>query len=220
MIHHNDDPNSKSMLSHLGRLSDIIFALAMALTILGFQLPESVQFMTNKEVNNFLLTQLKPLSNYAITFVTIAFYWIDHVQQFKYYKKTNEIHLWLYLIYLMCLFIVPYSTALTIYFPIHLWAKIWFSINIFLIGFLSLLSWIYATYKYRLVAPNLDNKVIKLMRYSALVEPLLSIVSIVLALFEQSLWDFVWYLLPIPYILINKFSKESPETLPILDLDK
>lgn len=87
MIDGNNESNSKSMIYHLSRLTDIIFALAMALTILEFELPESTQLLTNKETNNFLLTQLKMLSSYVIAFITLSFYWIDHIQQFKYYKK-------------------------------------------------------------------------------------------------------------------------------------
>ncbi|MGB3653824.1 MAG: TMEM175 family protein [Rivularia sp. (in: cyanobacteria)] len=112
----NKNPNYKNMISHLGRLSDTIFALAMALTIFGFDFPNFPASMSISEVNDFLLSQLDTLGNYVITFVILAFYWIDHVKQFSYYQRTNEIHLWLYLASLMCLFIIPYSNVLIAYF--------------------------------------------------------------------------------------------------------
>ncbi|WP_013320570.1 TMEM175 family protein [Gloeothece verrucosa] len=210
MLNHHDESNLQNMLHHLGRLSDMIFALAMALTILGCQLPQSP--MTNQQTNHFLFNQLNSLSNYAIAFITVGFYWIDHVQQFKYYRKTNEIHLWLYLIYLLCLFLVPYSTALTVYLPQSLWAKIWFSINIFCLGMLSFLSWTYASYNHQLIDRNLALKTIKLMACNTLVEPLLSLLTIGVAFFNLSLWDWVWFLLPIPYIILHKFDQKPTIT--------
>lgn len=112
----------------------------------------------------------------------------------------------------MCLFVVPYSNALTMTFPENLFAKIWFSINVFMIGLLSFISWSYGTHKYKLVSSNLDDRIINTIRLSTLVEPMLSLISIVVALFDQSLWIFVWFLLPIPYILIQRtFEKSAVE---------
>ncbi len=92
----NQNNTSTNMILHLGRLSDTIFALAMALTIFGFDFPKFAESASNMEINQFLISQLQPLENYLITFVILAFYWIDHVKQFSHYRKTDEIHLWLY----------------------------------------------------------------------------------------------------------------------------
>ena len=77
---------SKNLITHLGRLSDGIFALSMGLSIFNFDFPDFTQSMTNMEINNFLLTQLKPLGIDLITFGILAFYWIEHVKKFNYYK--------------------------------------------------------------------------------------------------------------------------------------
>lgn len=133
-----DLPKSNSlMIRHLGRVAGIIFALAMAQCILGFQVPETAKSFTEKEVFDFLLAQLEPLTAYAVAFIVVGFYWIDHVKRFRYYKQTNEIHLWICLLYLMGLFLIPYSNALVIFFAENLVAKVWFSTNTAFIGFLS-----------------------------------------------------------------------------------
>lgn len=72
------------MIRHLARLSDIIFALAMALNIFGFDFPEFASSINDREVNKFLLSQLEPLGNYLITFGILAFYRLDDVKQFSY----------------------------------------------------------------------------------------------------------------------------------------
>jgi uncharacterized membrane protein len=197
--------NSNNKVNNLIRLSDSIFALAMALTILGLELPEATIIMSDREINNFLMTQLKPLGLYVSTFILIAFYWIDNSQQFSYYKKTDDIHLWLYIFYLMCLFIVPYSNALIIYFPEKLLVQIEYSLNIFAIGLFSFLNWTYATHKHRLVEETLEIKTITENKIKALIEPSVALLTILVSLFDRSLWEWTWWLLPIIYILVEKF---------------
>lgn len=211
--------NSTNMIRHLGRLSDTIFALAMALTIFGFDFPSLTASMSISEINDFLLSQLDTLGNYLITFAILAFYWIDHVKQFSYYQRTNEIHLWLYLAYLMCLFIIPYSNVLIMSLPQNVAIQISYSINVFLIGFFSYLNWVYATHKHRLVNENLDNTTIKYIRITSLIEPTVALITIIVAFLKPSLWDISWASVIIFYILTETFVKKSVDKELTDDLD-
>ncbi|AFZ32766.1 protein of unknown function DUF1211 [Gloeocapsa sp. PCC 7428] len=197
--------HSPKLIHHLSRLSDSIFALAMGLSIIGFDLPDSVTSINHIEVKNFLLTQLDHLSTYVITFILLAFYWIEHTQKFRYYKRSNEIYLWLYLFYLMFIFVVPYSNALTIYYPNQAIIKIWYSSNIFLIGLFSFLNWVYATTEHRLVSSNLDIKHIRAISIKTLIEPAVSIITIAVALWNQTLWGYTWLLVIIIYFITENF---------------
>ncbi|MFM6810770.1 MAG: TMEM175 family protein, partial [Dolichospermum sp.] len=104
----NEDKNNNSAqkepIDHLQRIADIIFALAMAECFLALDFPEKLQQPTNSEIVAFLLAQIKPLTSYAIAFVTVGFYWLEHIKQFKYYKQADTIHISLYLLYLMGIF--------------------------------------------------------------------------------------------------------------------
>lgn len=195
---------SKEMLSHLGRVADIIFALAMAQCFLIFQAPETTRTLTDQEIIDFLLAQLKPLSAYAVAFIVVGFYWIEHIKRFRYYRKANELHFWLHLLHLMGTFLIPYSNMLNMYFPENLIIKACFSIHTTLIGLLAVVSWLYATHKNRLVDADLDRNTINLISYNALVEPVFSLLTIGVLFIDQSWWDYVWFLLPIPYLLIEK----------------
>jgi len=206
---HEKNVNSPKLIHHLSRLSDSIFALAMALTIIGFDLPDSVTSIDDIEVKKFVLTQLDHLSTYIITFILLAFYWIDHTQKFSHYKKSNEIHLWLYLFYLMFIFIVPYSNALNIYYPNEAIIKIWYSVNIFLIGLFSFLNWIYATTEHRLISAKLEINHIKAISIKTLIEPVVSIVTIIVAFWNQSLWEYTWLLVILLYLIADKLLVKS-----------
>jgi uncharacterized membrane protein len=203
-MHTNQDIQASNALKHLARLSDFIFALAMALTFWRFDLPENAEMLARLEINQFLVSQLKPLGAYLITFMLVAVYWIAHTQQFSYYKRTNEAHLWIYTLYLMCVFLVPYSNELAIVFSNNAIAKVCFAVNISLIGFLSLAAWSYATYQHRLVDPNLDAQTIIAMRIKALIEPICAMVAIATALFAPAWSDLAWLLFPLVYFVLRK----------------
>ncbi|BAY85209.1 hypothetical protein NIES267_47080 [Calothrix parasitica NIES-267] len=204
----NKSTNSTNMITHLGRLSDTIFALAMALTIFGFDFPKFAESASNTEINKFLISQLEPLENYVITFVILAFYWIDHIKQFSHYRKTDEIHIWLYIVYLMSLFIVPFSNVLIMYFPDNYIVQVCYSINIFFIGLFSFMNWTYATYKRRLVDTNLNIQTIKYIRITSLIEPIVALITIIVALINPSLWNLSWASIIIFYVIVEMFVKK------------
>lgn len=204
------EDKSSNMIRHLARLSDCIFAFAMALMVAGFDFPEAKD-MTDAQINSFLMEQLKPLGTYVITFVLVAVYWIAHSQQVSYYKRTDETHLWIGVVYLMCLFIVPLSNDLLMNFSDNLMVKVWFSVNIFLIGVLNFVSWTYATYNYRLVDVSLDKSIILSTRVKALIEPAFALVSIGVAFLNQGWWDYVWLMIPVVYFLVERTAKVAKE---------
>lgn len=207
----SDESISKEMLAHLGRVADIIFALAMAQCILIFQEPETAKAFTDQEIVEFLFAQLKPLSAYTVAFIVVGFYWIEHIKRFKHYQKTNETHFWLQLLYLMGMFLIPYSNTLIMYFSENAIVKACVSLNIAFVGFLAFISWIYATHQHRLISPDLDKKTIGLISYHALIEPVFSMLTIGVLFVNESWWDYVWFLLPIPYILIDKLFNRTSE---------
>ncbi|OUL31068.1 TMEM175 family protein [Nostoc sp. 106C] len=198
---------SLNLIDHLARLNDCVFALVMAITFMGFNLPETIKSMPNIEINHFLLEQLKSLGIYITTFILVAFYWISHIQQFSYYKKTNEIHLIIHTLYLMCLFVIPFSNELILTISNNVFVKVWFSVNICLIGFLSFISWVYATNKHRLVDENLDRQIILLVKAKALIEPCCALISIPIAIISPDFSDLVWFLIPVTSAIVDKAFK-------------
>ena len=202
-IQENKLANQNSIF-RLSRIANIIFALAMAQCFFAVDFLVKFNHPTNSQAITFLLEQIKPLISYIIAFVIVGFYWVDNLNQFKYYKKTDSVHSFIYLLYLMGMFLIPYCDTLVIYFPDNALVKICFTINTTFIGLLSCLNWIYATHKLRLVAYDLDYKTIISTRWRILIEPVFSLLTIGVALIDQSWWEYVWFLLPIPYFLNDK----------------
>ena len=195
----NSSPDQNS-ITRLGRIADIIFALAMAQCFFAVDFPVTIQHPTDFEAISFLVSQIKPLISYGFAFVIVGFYWIDNINQFKNYKKTDPVHSSFYLLYLMGMFLIPYSDTLVIYFPNSAIVKICFSINTAFIGLMSFINWNYATQKYRLVNQDISDATISETSRKILIEPLFSLLTIGVAIIDQSWWEFVWFLLPIPYL--------------------
>ncbi len=208
-----DDSAQENSMLRLGRIADIIFALAMAQCFFALDFPEDFKHPRNSEAIGFLLSQLKPLTSYTIGFIIIGYYWLDHIKQFRYFKKVDDIHISLYLLYLMSMFLIPYTNTLVIYFPENAIVKICLSANTAFIGLLSFLNWTYATHHHRLVAADLDNITIESTKRRILIEPVFSLMTIILATIDQTLWDYVWLLLPIPYIAIERIYKKDNNIL-------
>lgn len=210
----HQEVSSANALKHLARLSDFIFAFAMALTFWRFDLPTQATALTQLEINQFLHSQLQPLGMYLMTFVLVAVYWIAHTQQFSYYQRTDEIHLWSYTFYLMGLLLVPYTNELALVFPSHAIAKICFATNIAVIGLLSLTNWVYATHQHQLVAATLPETTIAALKFKALIEPLCALVAIAIALVAPAWSDLAWLLFPLAYFLLQKRLDSPPESIP------
>lgn len=203
------EQNDSTSILHLARLSDFIFALAMALMVIAFDLPDHTEKMTDSEINTFLISQLRPLATYAVTFTLIAFYWISHSQQLSYLRRTNVTHLWISVIYLMGLFLVPLSNDLVMTFPHNLGVKLWFNLNIAAIGFTSSLSWWYATRDRHLVDSNLDESTMRSVQVKILIEPIFALISICVAFWSQAVWDYFWILLLFIYNPLEGYLNKS-----------
>ncbi|MEM9006087.1 MAG: TMEM175 family protein [Cyanobacteria bacterium P01_F01_bin.86] len=125
-----------------------------------------------------LWQQLPGIGIYALTFITLAFYWFTHVHQFKYYQKTDSIHTFLNLLGLLFVMLLTYASDLSEA------AEGVFIINLFYSsaaiggGIFSTAAWIYGTQNRRLVAPDLSDETIRHIRQESYIEPSIYLLAI------------------------------------------
>lgn len=183
-------------IHRLARLSDLIFAVAMTIMALTFDSFPPTK-MTPQEVTQFLQTQLPDIGVFALTFIIIAFYWTNHINQFKYYKSTDTIHLWLTLFSLLFVVLMPYAKALSNYYDSVFAVQVFYSLTVASIGLFSTAAWIYATQNRRLVAPDLDDQTIRQIRQESYVEPSISLLALASALIHPWGWSATFLLIPV-----------------------
>ncbi|NEO31022.1 MAG: DUF1211 domain-containing protein [Symploca sp. SIO3C6] len=188
-------------LRRLSRLSDIIFAGAMTLMALTFD-PLPHKEMTPQEVTAFLQAQLPSFAVYILTFIGIAFYWLSHLHQFRYYKRTDTVHLWLTLFSLLFVVLLPYANDLaTIYDGVFV-TQCFYSLSVSGVGIFSTAAWVYATQNRRLVDSDLSDITIRQIRQESYVEPIVSLFAIGGALIHPLGWTLTFILgLPLFFLI-------------------
>lgn len=195
--------NSEVLLRRIQFLSDGVFMLAMTLMVLQFNVTELEDAVKAEGVQHLLMAQLPSLGVYVITFIVLAFYWLENVKQFQYYQRTNFTHVWIQLLFIMLIVLVPYSNTLATLYPNSFSVDFFYSLNIFLVGILSYINWVYATDSRRLVASDLDEKFIRAVKLQTLVEPAVALLSLGTAFFGSLPWTLTFLLLPLGYVYLE-----------------
>ena len=131
-------------------LSDGIFAIALTLLVLGIQIPQAdaqsrdafIKVLTGDFLSNTLF--------YALTFLVLASYWLDHRRLMKSIKQIDRIFLRLNLIFLAFVAFFPVVTNIVQYkYPE---AVIVYTAVLVGCGYSLALLWIYSLYNHRLMA--------------------------------------------------------------------
>ena len=175
-------------IHRLARLSDIIFAVAMTILAVVFE-PVALDNLSSDNITQVLLQELPDLQIYAITFVTVAFYWFTHVNQFKYYQKTDAIHTFLILFSLMFVVLLPYASNLLESYENVFAINVFYSLSAAGIGTFATAAWIYGTQNKRLVADDLSATTIREVRQEGFVEPILYGVALIPGYFVPWGWN-------------------------------
>jgi uncharacterized membrane protein len=145
-----DDPELGMTTHRIENLADGIYSIAMTLLVLNLALPEVGTDMTlTTELHTLLFGQTHKFFNYALSFILLAIFWGIQHQQFHFIKRTDRTHLWINICSLMFVALIPFSTSLISDYPDETTAKLFFYLNLFVLGILSALNWTYATKNYR-----------------------------------------------------------------------
>ena len=164
-------------IQRLARLSDIIFAVAMTILAIVFD-PVSMDEISSETAAQVLWQQLPGIGIYALTFITLGFYWFTHVHQFKYYQKTDSVHTFLTLFALLFVVLFTYASDLLGAYEGVFAINLFYSLAAIGVGIFSTAAWIYGTQNRRLVAPDLSDETIRHIRQESYIEPSIYLLAI------------------------------------------
>ena len=184
-------------------LVDGVFAIAM--TLLAFDLRVSDIF---KSISNFNI--LSVISNiwphlliYAISFIILGFYWIEHHIQYDYIKSSSKYFLWINIFFLMFIALIPFSTGILGRYLGEQFSIVLYGINIILVGILSYFHWWYVNFR-RIVIKDATPVVISSVKKSILVAPIIACISILISFFSLWVSLAIYALAPIYYIFSSR----------------
>jgi len=131
-------------LERIAALSDGVFAIAMTLIVLEIHVPDPGPIRSEQELWNALLGLGPRLLTYLLSFLTLGIFWNGQQTQLNLFATADLDLSWLQLAFLASIALMPFSTSLLAEFITYRLALLAYWANIFLIGLLLYLNWIYA----------------------------------------------------------------------------
>jgi uncharacterized membrane protein len=191
-------------------LSDGIFAFAMTLLILNFNLPERVKDIRGFDLGAYLMNQQDPFFNYFLSFFFLAVFWLIHQQQMHHIKKTDRRHLWLNIFMLMFVVFIPFSTSLVNEFADHTSAEFFFAANMFIVSTLLYFGWIYSTGNKDMITGSTKEAHVRSGRVSGLVIPVISVISMTFAFIYPVVCSYLYLAIPVGMWLSSLYCRNKP----------
>lgn len=133
-------------LDRVAALSDGIFAVAMTLLVLDLKVPPlGDKSANNLDLWNALLSNfVSHLLPWIMSFITLGIFWVGQQTQLNKCVRADRNLSWIHLFFLLCVSLMPFSTALLATY-MHLTLALWiYWFNILVLGVALLISWRYA----------------------------------------------------------------------------
>jgi len=182
-------------------MADIVFATAMTIMILNLEFQEMKDIADPKELSIFMLNQLSGMAVFFIAFMTVAVYWMKHLEHFGITLVVNQTYIWYQLLYLAFLMLIPFWSTYVGEAPDNVGFKLFLSLNMVLVGGFSYLSLHYgANPKHRLISDHVSDEEIRKMKQQILSEPIIAILAAILVFINPLFWDLAFILVPILFI--------------------
>ena len=180
-------------------LTDGVFAIAMTLLVLNFEVPTIPEGSAVQMLPKLVLGLWPKFFNYVLSFILLAIFWIAHHRQFHFIKFIDQKLLWINILGLMFIVLIPFSTSLIAEYGDVQIAALVFECNLLVIGWLFYRQWSYATGKHHLIDRDLSAQTILSNKRRNLIVPAISLVAIGLS-FLTPQWSEVAYF-AIPFIM-------------------
>ncbi|MBD3887181.1 DUF1211 domain-containing protein [Phormidium tenue FACHB-886] len=129
-------------------LVDGVFAIVLTLLVLDIQAPDASSEM---DLLKKLWALRDNIFSYVISFVVLGTFWYGHTIEFHYIERSDRIHIWLNLLFLLCIVFIPFSASLIGQEGKFRVASIVFGFNLLLTGIVRYCHWYYATTGHRLI---------------------------------------------------------------------
>lgn len=195
----NKDSQKTYEADRLKALSDGIFAFAMTLLIINIDVPLLSPQNVQSELGSKLLEMIPMFSDFILSFLLLAVFWVTHQKQYQFIKKVNEPLLWINIFFLLVIVFVPFSTNLIAKYDNSVIAVEFFNLNLLIIGIMSYLQWTYAQ-KHGLIDSSLTEEQLSISGKKNLVIIFIAALAVILAFFTPG-WCTLVYI-AIPFILV------------------
>jgi uncharacterized membrane protein len=180
-------------LDRIAALSDGVFAIAMTLIVLEIRVPDPGPIVTEQDLWSALMTLGPRLLTYFLSFLTLGIFWSGQQTQLNLFGTADRDLTWLQLAFLATVALMPFSTSLLAEFITFRLALLLYWANIFLLGLLLYIAWVYAT-RNKLVSKDATESVSAVIKRRIISAQALYAFGAVLC-FINPLWSIVFIVL-------------------------
>jgi len=189
---------SKIARNRLEALVDGIFAFAMTLLVTGLVMPH----LSKAEAEAMLPVRIGEMHSqfisFLVAFFVLAAFWQRHNWQFHHLRRIDGGIVRITLFILACVVLLPFTTNIS---GDHSGVKLavnLFHANMFGLGMLFLVQWLYMARHPDILSAALDPREVRNGLYGALLMPAVSVLACGFAFVTPS-WSMATYLLMIPF---------------------
>lgn len=197
----NNLPAPAISKARIEAFSDGVFAVVMTLLALELFDQRLSEAKTVTDLNNALFTLWPKVVSYIISFAVIGVFWIGHHTEFRYITHTNNRHLWINILFLLCISFLPFSAALLGEHYHYQMAVVIYGLNMVVASLAMYLNWRYATNHHRLVAADIDPHIIKSIVKRLLIGPCIYLGAIALSFWSPPASFAVFVMMAVLYVI-------------------
>jgi len=185
----------ESGTGRIGTLVDGVFAIAMTLLVL-----ELIPSGSTEGSLASLIGAWPKFYAYAMGFLVLGIFWALHRSIFGHIRRSDEILVWLNILFLLFVALIPFSTAILGQRPPSRGAVVLYGSNMIAVSLPLGGMWWYATGGSRLVAPDLDPRLVRHRRMAFALVPLGFAVGVGLSFVSTALSLGLFSLMAVFYI--------------------
>jgi uncharacterized membrane protein len=184
-------------LDRLMAFSDGVIAIAITILVLGIDIPEGHSF-SEKGLLTFLVEIEHDVLIYAVSFVAVTTFWLQHHALFLYLRYCNRALVWLNTLFLFSITLIPFLAKLKFSYEQEPEIVRLFCAGVFFCGLTLLAMWRYVLSHSELLArPTIDQAVIRSMTRRILVAPVVAVVAFCLSFVDVRLGTHTFFLIPL-----------------------
>ena len=155
-------PSDLNLISprRISTLTDGVFAIAMTFLVLDVK-DAVVEASDNAPLLPILLPKL---GSYLLGFIILGLLWNGHHIAHRYTERTDRVHLWLNILFLVWAALVPFPAELLGERYNEASSVLIYGVNLSLAALSLYWVWSYATRNHRLVSPDLPQQTIRALK--------------------------------------------------------
>lgn len=190
-------------------LADGVYAIALTLLVLDLKVPD-MPGVANPQLRDDLLSQTPNFIAYAIAFLVVAFFWINHHRLFVSIVRCDERALWLNLGHLLFISLTPYVASLIGHYEQDRIATMVFSANLGLasLSLSALARYLLAKEEWR--ADTADGTWVAIHRWAFAAGPAIAVLSILVSFVSTNAALLLWPLVMVWHaVLFNRDGRRT-----------